>query len=152
MTHYLLAELPSIVHCCRWHGMVTAKLTLEWPGNIETTFKNAYSAGRGTRLLSYLKCPNWLWGIPSLLVDGYWGYSSWGLMLNTHFRLVPRWGMSWAIPSTTLYASMACTQRTLPSSIEVPIDLVLHLLVLHPSTLIPIANLHFVTYILSFSV
>jgi len=28
----LQAELPHTLHSCSWHVVVTARLTLEWPG------------------------------------------------------------------------------------------------------------------------
>jgi hypothetical protein len=48
-------------------------------------------------------CPDRLWDPPSLVFVGYWGLFSRGVNLTTHFRLLPRWRMSGAIPPLLLY-------------------------------------------------
>jgi len=32
-----------------------------------------FNPGKNKRLSSFSKCPDWLWGPPNLLFNGYWG-------------------------------------------------------------------------------
>jgi hypothetical protein len=55
--------------------------------------------------------PEWLWGLPSLLFNGYqglfpWEYSSRVVRLTTYFHLVPRSRNEWIYASTPPYAFM----------------------------------------------
>jgi hypothetical protein len=45
---------------------------------------------RGKRSFSAPQRPDWLWGQPSLLSNGYRGLSPRGVKLTTHLHLVPK--------------------------------------------------------------
>jgi len=61
--------------------------------------------------------PDWLWGLPSLLYNGYQvfpgGKGGRGVMLTTHPLLVPRLRKSCAIPPLTLWVLLDPLQGSL---------------------------------------
>jgi hypothetical protein len=70
------------------------------------------SPGRGWGFFSSPPCPDRIWGVPSLLSNGYqglfpWGQSGRGVKLTTHFHLVPRSRMHRIIPPLPQYAFIA---------------------------------------------
>jgi hypothetical protein len=118
------SELCSNTSPCRWthqgppklwypsatlHG-VTAQMTSTWvirysnwlrPGRSDDWSSNP---GSGWEFLSSTLCLDRLWGLLSLLSNGYqglfpWGYSVWGVKLTTHHHLVPRSKNAWSFIS-----------------------------------------------------
>lgn len=72
------------------------------------------------RFLILAQAGNFLFFITFRLALGsYWKgtgvLSGWGMKLNTHFHVVPRWRMGGAIPLLPVYYFMALTGTTLPS-------------------------------------
>jgi len=53
---------------------------------------------RGQKFFSSTPCPDWLWGIPSLLSKGYWSINGLGEKLTIHFHAVLMLRMCGAIP------------------------------------------------------
>jgi hypothetical protein len=78
---------------------------------------------RSYELFSPLPRPDQLWGPPSLLSNGHWGWSDLGVKLTTHLHLVPRSRMRGAIHPVPQYTFMAwysvkkSTGTTLPLTI-----------------------------------
>jgi hypothetical protein len=75
-------------------------------------------ASRSKMLFSSPKYPNHLSGPPGLLLSGYQVlsqvYSSQGVKLTSHLRLVLRLRMSEAVSLLPVYAFFAWTEKTLP--------------------------------------
>jgi len=72
---------------------------------------------RGKRFFSSPKCPDWLWGPPSLLFNGHGGLfpqelSRWDMRLTTHICLFPRI-RSGAILPHPIYVFIVCVGNTL---------------------------------------
>jgi hypothetical protein len=90
-----------------WHGSVNVvtKLLIGWLKN------HGLIPGRGKRTISSLKCPDWHWGPPSLLFNGYWKcFPPWGKSADS-FHLVPK--MYAAMLSIPPYAFTVWTGRTI---------------------------------------
>jgi hypothetical protein len=68
---------------------------------------------KGKRSFSSPNRPDWIWGPPSLLCNGYWGssrrYSGGGVKLTTYLHLASRLRMCGAMSLLPLYAFMTCT-------------------------------------------
>jgi hypothetical protein len=72
-------------------------------------FSVIYSGGPGVFVL-FCKCPDQLWGPPCLLLNGCWGWGSWGAYLTTHPpHLVPSLKMM-ELFLYCPYIFMACTR------------------------------------------
>jgi hypothetical protein len=74
---------------------------------------------RGKRFTSSPKCPDWLWGPPSLPFNGYWGRfplgkSGQGMRLTTCPHVVSSLKMNGAILLLRVYVFMLCIETTLP--------------------------------------
>jgi len=63
--------------------------------------------GRGKRFFSSPTRPDWLWGPPSLLFNGYRWWGGHGMKLATHLQLLPGLRTCAAVPLLPLYVSMA---------------------------------------------